>query len=194
MFFQFKDKFPHLKQHWETYIGLHKRIEVPAKTILLHEGDISKRSFIIEKGCLRVWFNNNGKDTTFQFFFENEGLASLESFRKNIPSMFTIETIEPCVLYVLEKKDHETIMATLSNDTAFMNEMTNVLVERQLHYMKEFLSFIRDTPQQRYLNLLQQKPQTVQRVPQHYIASYLGITTVHLSRIKNKLLKEKHKS
>lgn len=194
MFFQFKDKFPHLKQHWEAYIGLHKRIEVPAKTILLHEGDISKRSFVIEKGCLRVWFNNNGKDTTFQFFFENEGLASLESFRKNIPGMFTIETIEPCVLYVLEKKDYETIMATLSKDAIFMNETANILVERQLHYMKEFLSFIRDTPQQRYLNLLQQKPQIVQRVPQHYIASYLGITTVHLSRIKSKLLKEKYKS
>lgn len=194
MFFQFKDKFPHLKQHWEAYIGLHKRIEVPAKTILLHEGDISKRSFVIEKGCLRVWFNNNGKDTTFQFFFENEGLASLESFRKNIPGMFTIETIEPCVLYVLEKKDYETIMATLSKDAVFMNETANILVERQLHYMKEFLSFIRDTPQQRYLNLLQQKPQIVQRVPQHYIASYLGITTVHLSRIKSKLLKEKYKS
>jgi len=194
MFFQFKDKFPHLKQHWEAYIGLHKRIEVPAKTILLHEGDISKRSFIIEKGCLRVWFNNNGKDTTFQFFFENEGLASLESFRKNIPSMFTIETIEPCILYILEKKDYQTIMANLSKDAVFMSETANVLVERQLHYMKEFLSFIRDTPQQRYLNLLQQKPQIVQRVPQHYIASYLGITTVHLSRIKSKLLKEKHKS
>ena len=192
MFFQFKEKFPHLKDHWGAYISLHKRIEVPAKTILLHEGDVSKKSFIIEQGCLRVWFNNNGKDTTFQFFFENEGLASLESFRKNIPGMFTIETIEPCVLYVLEKKDYETIMTTLGKDAIFLNEMINVLFERQLHYMKEFLSFIRDTPQQRYLNLLQQKPQIVQRVPQHYIASYLGITTVHLSRIKSKLLKEKH--
>jgi DNA-directed RNA polymerase specialized sigma subunit len=67
-----------------------------------------------------------------------------------------------------------------------------VLIERQLHYMKEFLSYIRDTPQQRYLNLLEQKPQLIQRVPQHYIASYLGISSVHLSRIKNKLLKEKH--
>jgi CRP-like cAMP-binding protein len=105
--------------------------------------------------------------------------------------MFTFETIEPCILYVLEKKDYETIMLTLSQEADFLNEMINVLFERQLHYMKEFLSFIRDTPQQRYLNLLKEKPQLIQRVPQHYIASYLGITTVHLSRIKSKLLKEK---
>jgi CRP-like cAMP-binding protein len=192
MFFQFKDKFPHLQEHWDAYIALHKRLEVPAKTILLSEGDISKRSFVIEKGCLRVWFNNNGKDTTFQFFFEGEGLASLESFRKNIPGMFTIETIEPCVIYTLDKRDYEKIMTDLSKQTDVLNEMINVLIERQLHYMKEFLSYIRDTPQQRYLNLLEQKPQLIQRVPQHYIASYLGISSVHLSRIKNKLLKEKH--
>ena len=193
MFFQFKDQFPHLKPYWDTYIGLHKRIEVPAKTILLEEGEISKRSFLIEKGCVRVWFNNNGKDTTFQFFFENEGLASLESFRKNIPGMFTIETIEPAIIHVLHKKDFDQMMGTLNKEPDFLRQMTDILFERQLHYMKEFLSFIRDTPQQRYLNLLNEKPQLIQRVPQHYIASYLGITTVHLSRIKNKLLKEKYK-
>lgn len=55
--------------------------------------------------------------------------------------------------------------------------------------MKHCLSFIKDTPQQRYLNLIEKQPQVVQRVPQHYIASYLGITKVHLSRIKSKLLK-----
>jgi len=193
MFFQFRDKFPHLQQYWHTYIGMHKRVEVPARTVLLREGEISKRSFLIEKGCLRVWFNNNGKDTTFQFFFEGEGLASLESFRKNIPGMFTIETIEPCIIYILDKKDYETIMVDLNKEVDFLNEMINVLFERQLHYMKEFLSFIRDTPQQRYLNLLTERPEIIQRIPQHYIASYLGITTVHLSRIKSKLLKEKSK-
>jgi len=191
MFFQFRDKFPNLQHHWDTYMGMHKRIEVPARTVLLTEGDISKRSFIIEKGCLRVWFNNNGKDTTFQFFFENEGLASLESFRKNIPGMFTIETIEPCIIQVLHKNDFETIMSELGKEPELLNLLIDILYERQLHYMREFLSFIRDTPQQRYLNLLEQKPQIIQRVPQHYIASYLGITTVHLSRIKSKLLKQK---
>ena len=61
------------------------------------------------------------------------------------------------------------------------------MFERTFHYMQHFLSFIRDTPQERYLNLLNQKPHIIQRVPQHYIASYLGISTVHLSRIKKKI-------
>ncbi len=191
MFFHFKEKFPHLQKHWDAYMSMHQRIEVPARTVLLNEGEISHKYFLIEKGCLRVWFNNNGKDTTFQFFFEGEGLASIESFRKNVPGMFTIETIEPCIIYVLEKRNFETIMKELDKEPVFLKQMMEIQYERQLYYMSEFLSFIRDTPQQRYQNLLRQRPQIIQRIPQHYIASYLGVSTVHLSRIKSKLTKEK---
>lgn len=188
------EKLPHLKDKLEQFTALYERIEVPSKTILLREGEISRRFFFVEKGCLRAWINNNGEDLTFQFFFESQGVSSAESFRKSIPSIFTIETIEPSVIHVIHKKDYDLIMEELNSDTAFLKEMIEIIFERQLYYIREFLSFIRDTPQQRYLNLLQQKPQVVQRVPQHYIASYLGITSVHLSRIRNKLLKESRKS
>lgn len=188
------EKLPHLKDKLEQFTALYERIEVPSKTILLREGEISRRFFFVEKGCLRAWINNNGEDLTFQFFFESQGVSSAESFRKSIPSIFTIETIEPSVIHVIHKKDYDLIMEELNSDTAFLKEMIEIIFERQLYYIREFLSFIRDTPQQRYLNLLQQKPQVVQRVPQHYIASYLGITSVHLSRIRNKLLKESRNS
>ena len=183
-------QLPHLQNKLQQFAELYERIEVPSRTILLREGEISRRFFFVEKGCLRAWINNNGKDLTFQFFLEGQGVSSAESFRKKIPSIFTIETIEPSVIQIIHKKDYDRIMQELNNDSAFLKEMTEIIFERQLYYVREFLSFIRDTPQQRYLNLLQQKPQVVQRVPQHYIASYLGITSVHLSRIRNKLLKE----
>ncbi len=67
------------------------------------------------------------------------------------------------------------------------------IFERTFDYMKHFLSFIKDTPAQRYLNLIKEKPQIIQRIPQHYIASYLGISSVHLSRIKNRLAAKKYK-
>lgn len=191
MFDQLKDKLPHLTEMLEKFSRYYKRVEVPARTVLLQEGEVSKKSFLIEKGCLRVWFNNNGRDVTFQFFFEGQGLSSIESFRKNIPSIFAIETIEPCVLHVLKKTDYEMIIAELGQDSMFLNHLIDIMFERQLFYMREFLSFIRDTPQQRYENLIRNKPQLLQRVPQHYIASYLGISSVHLSRIRNRAVKEK---
>ncbi|MET0944897.1 MAG: hypothetical protein ABWY22_05785 [Flavobacterium sp.] len=66
----------------------------------------------------------------------------------------------------------------------------SMLFERTFDYMKHFVSFIKDSPTQRYLNLIEERPQVLQRVPQHYIASYLGVSTVHLSRIKSQLLKK----
>jgi CRP-like cAMP-binding protein len=194
MFNQFKNKFPLNEEHWNDYINCFKRIEVPAKTVLLKEGEVSKKLFLIEKGCIRAWFNNNGKDITFQFFFENSTVASIESFRKSSPSPVVIETIEPSVVWWIHKKDADRIIAEINEVPALRNIFINVLFELTFDYMKHFLSFIKDTPEQRYLNLIKEKPQLVKRIPQHYIASYLGISTVHLSRIKNKLANKKRSS
>jgi len=190
MFEQFRNKFPFDDKKWGDYISCFKRIEVPARTVLLYEGEVSKKLFLIESGCLRVWFNNNGKDITFQFFFENNVVASVESFRKNIPSVVTIETIEPSVIWWMHKKDIDRIIEEIKNIPALRDAFINAIFERTYDYMKHFFSSIKDTPQERYLSLLKEKPQIVQRIPQHYIASYLGISTVHLSRIKNKLTRK----
>jgi CRP-like cAMP-binding protein len=191
MFEQFRNKFQPDDDTWNDYQSRFKRIDVPAKTILLKEGAISKKVFLIEKGCIRAWFNNNGKDITFQFFFENNTVASIESFRKKIPSLITIETIEPSVVWWIYKNDMDEIIEQIKEIPQLRDMFINTIFERTFNYMKHFLSSIKDTPQQRYLNLIKENPQVVKRIPQHYIASYLGITTVHMSRIKNKLAKEK---
>ncbi len=191
MIFAFKNRFPELNPLWEKYTALQQRAVFPARTILLSEGKTAKNYYFVEQGCLRLWFDNNGKDTTVQFFFENEGVASLESFQKNIPSIFTIETIEPSTLQVLSKDLFNQMINELEDNPAFLKAMIDISFERQRHYMNEFLSLIRDTPQERYLNLLTKRPHIVKRVPQHYIASYLGVTSVHLSRLKNKLAQKK---
>jgi CRP-like cAMP-binding protein len=171
MFFHFRDKFPQLNAFWQNYLPFQKRMEVAAKTVLLEEGKISQNYIFIEKGCVRLFFHNNGDYKTVQFFFENEGLTSFDSFVNNVPSIFTIETIEPSVVY--------------------LQMVLQMSAQRQMHYINEFVSFIRDTPEQRYEHLLTERPHIIQRVPQHYIASYLGVSTVHLSRIKSKLAKGK---
>lgn len=187
MIFAFKNRFPSLHPIWEKYAALQQRVVYPAKTTLLQEGKTAQNYYFVEEGCLRLWFDNNGKDITVQFFFENEGVASLESFRKNIPSIFTIETVEPKTVHVLPKELFVRMVKELEENPGFQEGLLEILFERQRHYLNEFLSRIRDTPQQRYQNLLRERPHIVQRVPQHYIASYLGISSVHLSRIKNKL-------
>jgi len=83
------------------------------------------------------------------------------------------------------------MLKELDQNPDFLKALMDISFERQRHYMYEFLSRIRDTPIQRYINLIKDRPHIVQRVPQHYIASYLGVTSVHLSRIKNQLARKK---
>ncbi|WP_214073771.1 Crp/Fnr family transcriptional regulator [Mucilaginibacter sp. dw_454] len=189
MLFHFRDQFPQLNKHWERYLPYQQRKEVAAKTVLLEEGKVSQRYIFIEKGCVRLFFNNHGDDKTVQFFFENEGLTSIDSFVNNLPSQFTIETIEPSVLLLLPKRYVMQLMDELVHETGFMQIMLRLSAQRQTHYINEFVSSIRNTPEQRYRRLLEEKPQIIQRVAQHYIASYLGVSSVHLSRIKSKLAK-----
>lgn len=191
MFNQFRNKFPLDDAKWLEYTNHFNRIEVSAKTTLLEEGEVSKKLFIIEKGCIRVWFNNNGKDLTTQFFFENQSVASIESFIKQFPSPVVIETIEPSIIWWISKNDMDKILEEIKEIPELRDRFINMLFQRTFDYIRHFVSFIKDSPTQRYLNLIEQKPQIIQRVPQHYIASYLGVTTVHLSRIKSKLLQKK---
>ena len=166
-------------------------MEVPAKTVLLQENEVSQNAYYIEKGIARAWYNNDGKDVTFQFFMENTMFSSLESFRKGLPSMVALETIEPCIVWKIDKATVDKILEKVYADPKLRNIFMDTVFERTFDYMKHFFSFIKDSPQQRYITLTKEKPEIVKRVPQHYIASYLGITTVHLSRIKSKILKDK---
>jgi len=189
MLFHFIKKYPQLKVFWDKYQEFQKRLEIPAKTILLEEGKKSQHYIFIEKGCVRAFFNNNGQDKTVQFFFENDGLTSFDSFINNTPSQFTIESIEPSVIYLLPKKYVIQLLNELSLQSDFFQMILQVSARRQTHYINEFVTFIRDSPEQRYKNLLKERPHIIQRIPQQHIASYLGISKVHLSRIKSKLAK-----
>ena len=172
-----------ISKEWASFEQLFTQQEVPARAILLREGEISRMAFYIEKGSLRLWFNNNGADVTFQFFFEGEAVSSVESFRNRQPSLFTIQTIEPCIIHSITRKDFQYI---LDHSQPIRESVEEQSFQRLIHYQKLFLSRIKDSPEKRYKELLKEHPEIIQRVPQHYIASYLGITAVSLSRIRNR--------
>jgi len=168
---------------WSAFSPYFKQLEVPARTLLLQEGQVSRTMLFIEKGCLRTWINNDGRDITTQFFFEGDSVSAIESFRTNQPSLYSIESLEPCVLQTISQQDFHDIIENLP---AIRSELEAHLFKRLLHSQKVFYSYLKNNPQQRYEELLQEYPHIVQRVPQHYIASYLGITPVSLSRIRNR--------
>jgi CRP-like cAMP-binding protein len=167
----------------ELFSPYFKQIEVPAKTVLLQEGQISKTMFFIEKGCLRTWVNNDGKEITTQFFFEGDSVSSIESFRTNQPSLYSIESIEPCILKNISQKDFQKV---IENSPELKKDFEEHLFRRLFQTQQFAFSYLKNNPKKRYEELIQQFPHIIQRVPQHYIASYLGITSVSLSRIRNR--------
>jgi len=180
---QFIDTIRADKENWSTFQERFAEREIASKTVLLHEGEISTRIYIVKKGCLREWFNNDGKDITFQFFFEGQPVASIDSFMNRKPSLFTIESIEPTTIMSLEKVDFEKILMTYPE---FKEGFQDFIFQRFRNYGQLFLSRIKDTPQERYEDLMKNHPEILKRVPQHYIASFLGITPISLSRIRNR--------
>lgn len=173
---------------WLHYADCFVRQQVPAHTTLLAEGEVARRVYFVEQGCLRGWFNAQGKDVTFQFFFEQQTVSSVESFSSQKPSLFSLETLEPCVLWWINRGDAYRLLAELGEGAQAREQLAGLLLSRVQHYLTHAVAFVRDTPQQRYEHLLAHAPWVVQRVPQHYIASYLGITPVHLSRLKRRVV------
>ena len=176
---------------WERCKRLFTVQDVPEKTTLLREGDVARSMYFVKKGCLRLWFNKDGKDVTFQFFFEEQPVSSLESFLQGEPSLLSLESIEPTTVAAIGRREWDTLHGMFPN---LRDKFLSLLVHRMGDYGRLFLSRIKDSPQERYQTLLREQPEIVRRVPQHYVASYLGITPVSLSRIRGRLLRKKQGS
>ena len=169
----------------EKYQHLFEEITIPSKTVLLNEGEISQRIFFVKQGALRLWANHQGEDITFRFCFENEAASS---FLGSEPSIFTIESVENSTIMIMKIKD---FMILLDEMPEYKDAFINILIQRLNDYGKLFLSRITKKPEERYLELINNNPEILLRVPQHYIATYLGITPVSLSRIRNRVTKIK---
>lgn len=150
---------------------------------LFQEGDICEFVGLTLKGCLRTFFLNAGKELTLFFHPEYQTFGDYESFRKQKPACFSCQAIEESsvlivshqVLHVLEKApEGQKLLRLIVEDLAFM-------------LRDKLLSLYRDTPQERYLNLMKTEPQLLQRIPQYYLASYLGIEPESLSRLKQRV-------
>lgn len=181
---QYQSDYQNILQQYQQLKGkLPETITVSAHTALLRQGEAAQFLFFIQKGALRLWHNDGEKDITMQFFFENELVSAFESLYLGTESLYTIEAIEETVLYRINKKE---IFELFDHTAALQKNIFDLICTRFIDYQHYFLSRIKDSPADRYRELIAQDPRIIARVPQHFIASYLGITAVSLSRIKNR--------
>ena len=156
---------------------------VASKTVLLAVGQVARSLYLLRTGCVRSWVPTDGCLLTTHFFLENESFASIESFMTGEPSLYALETIEPSTLLEMPKEEFDDLLA--QND-GFRAWFHGALTDRFLRLNNRLLAHLRYSPQQRYEELLRTEPHLLLRMPQHHLASYLGITRVSLSRIRNR--------
>ncbi|WP_018343466.1 Crp/Fnr family transcriptional regulator [Cytophaga aurantiaca] len=158
-------------------------ITVPAKTLIIAEGGFTDKLYLIKEGCVRGWYQDLTKEVTTALLFEEQIFTSVESFMFNEPSIFNVETLEECTFCIVTKIDFDKY---LSSNEHIKDIFYQTFIKRVLIYNKRIVDLLKIKPEDRYKNLILQNPNIVNRIPQNIIASYLGITTVSLSRIKKK--------
>lgn len=156
-------------------------------TTLLKEGQLTNESYFVLKGCIRTYYVVDGEEKTTAFYTEMEGLTP-PCVLSQTPSEYYIGCIEDCILIVSNSDMvEETNLKFPKFDTLCRLLSEELLVKQQINFDK----FKTSSPEQRYLNLVESRPDLIQRVPQHQLASYLGIKPQSLSRLRARILEKK---
>lgn len=158
--------------------------------LLLEEGQISNECYLIFEGCIRSYNYEDGDEITKGIYTEHQSVTP-PCYGKNIPSKLYYECLEDTIVTV----------GTPMLETEMYNKYPQLeVVSRKLYdtmianHEEEFFEFKHSTPEQRYLRLLETRPELLQRVPLHQIASYLGMKPESLSRIRKRIHEKSGKS
>ncbi|MCM3735254.1 Crp/Fnr family transcriptional regulator [Bacillus cytotoxicus] len=183
---KYLSKFTTFNEEEQQEIVKEIRIEEYKKgTILLRQGDVPTKCYFVLEGCVRQYsIDETGKEVTSNFYTEEQAIANFNHHKQDKASMYSLVCLEDCIL-VVGDLDAEKDMY---NKYTKLETMTRKMIEEKLGDMQdELASFIASTPEERYKSLLRKRPHLVSRVPQHQLASYLGITPESLSRIKKRI-------
>lgn len=150
--------------------------------IVVREGQISKKAFLIIKGCSRAYYLKEGKDISDWFAFENDFMSPIISFFSNKPSPHYIEFVEDALVLEFSKDTTDYLSDKHRN---FERMISKVVTETMLGLCERLYTIQFNKAEERYKHLLTIYPNITNRIPLTHIASYLGITLETLSRIRN---------
>lgn len=187
LLFGFISKYISLtEEEKEAILSLDIFRTVKKGTILLSEGQRSKETYFVLKGCIRVFYLINGEEKTTAFYTEMEGLTP-NCVMDESPSNYFVSCSEDTILTVSNPNMETEVFHAFPKFESLCRVLSeDLLVKQQIN----FDAFKTSSPEQRYLRLLKERKDLVQRVPQHQLASFLGIKPQSLSRLRARIVKK----
>lgn len=157
--------------------------------LLIKEGKRASELGFVTKGMFRQYYTKDGEEKMTYFFFENSFTGAYISCITGKPSLITIEALSDASYISFPYR----VLLDLYEKSSAWQKFGRVLAEYLTIGLEErMVTLLLQSPEERYIDLLSgNKKKIMERIPQHYIANYLGITPVSMSRIRNRLLKRK---
>jgi len=174
-----------------TCLSYFERRKIRKKDNFLNMGEICQMRGYINKGCFRRYtINDQGKELIVNFALEDWWIGDLESHETRKPIIYNIQALEDSEVFCISHSTHDKLCEALPRYRKFDEEKRT-----RAHYATiKRLSVAQSTPEEKYLKLAEQYPEILQRVPMHYIASYLGIEPESLSRLRKRIFRKAKKS
>lgn len=180
-----KDYIPLSGEDVQLVESLFVKEQFKKNEVLLSEGSVCQKLFFVARGIVRFSQLSEGEEKTFVFRAEGAFCNDLESFLQKTPSKNTITTIEPSIIFSITYDD----LQVFYNEVAYGDRFGRLAIEEIFVMVVNHLTtFYAETPEQRYVRFAQTHKNFLQRIPQYYITSYIGVTPQALCRIKKKLL------
>lgn len=162
-----------------------KKKEIPKKKFLLFSGSTCNFVAYILDGCMRSYtIEDDGREKVLQLAIEDYWISDVKAFLTNEPAELIIEAIEPTQVLLLYRDDLETLFKQIPGLEKYFRilyQNAYINLQNRLH------SFVKLSAKERYLNLVKDHPQIVQRVPLVHLSSYIGATPETISRIRKEL-------
>lgn len=169
---------------WMTFSSILLPVSVGKNEFILREGQICQGVYFLEEGIIRTFLLKEEKEINKAFYFPKEFLREIESYSTNEPSSNFIQAIENSKLVFIQKDK----LVKLYNQSIFFQELGRKILEQiaitEQNYTTLLTSYL---PKERYLHILNTRPELISRVPLQFLASYLGISRESLSRIRKRV-------